>query len=876
MKPFSFKRGGLFRSPLLVLLFFCSLGNSGCEEKEVGSVTGDNTTNSSGQGVSASSHSVKLSESVYGAMFTLTRGGEILEIGEVNGDEITLENIYSHGSYTIAVEKEGFCIPPQEFTTNSENETVVEVEEIADNRYTYHWESNLKGKTFECSSNIPSDYQIEFLAERNEPDYAAYQILKDKHHILLSNEDVHWTYEYVSRLLKIVASIPFSISGNATFILTDRNLPNDIEIAEAEGVKKVYLNTEAFNNVSPRMVLLDGVRGRYFSHRLFHALIRFYTKGGFDRRAVETILNRKFGVTLDVKNIQELTGEDPGSFQDFKDEEVLDLITSFAEMPQGMYKISGLRYLIRRLDGHPHPLYPDAPAVAWPRGPNEDSYIEFMEKAFKGASEEAIHRLIIHEKSHFLWRNLFSEELRQAWIELAGWYENPEDKDGWSNHNTASFVSPYAHERNPNEDMAETIAYYILNPNKLLNVSRRKYSFVEQRIMHGSKYIAVIREDLQFEVLNLFPDYDYPGKIKRVDVVVEGDAHEDKAVVIEIELLNHPDFKDGAEKAITRIFSEVGTFTDLYLYPVGGNNHVLRGRLAISKYSKSGYWKINQITVEDTSGNKRMEGVVDFGFKLHVENPLEDLAPPAYVSDSLEIDVEEKLYKGQLAQCVTVTWEIEENTGIEDHAGVFIKFVSLDSNIYSIQKYGNAEDNSAKVNFCINNHFPPGRYTVAYLKMVDVALNTGVQYFQDNHPEHEEYTVVYINTTDPDYQPPEMDLDRIQIASEPTNPEAPDGQTKVEIIYYAKDDKSGVGSVSYYLQDPTGKTFHSYHYHENFRTFYFKGNPTEYKKYTARYTLPRGSTPGWWGLREMTLHDKGGNRKKYSFVEIVHFEVNSE
>ena len=45
--------------------------------------------------------------------------------------------------------------------------------------------------------------------------------------------------------------------------------------------------------------------------------------------------------------------------------------------------------------------------------------------------------------------------------------------------------------------------------------------------MQGSIYISQIREDLTFEVYNLFPDYVFPGKIRRVDIRVEGapEAH---------------------------------------------------------------------------------------------------------------------------------------------------------------------------------------------------------------------------------------------------------------------------------------------------------------------------------------------------------------
>lgn len=98
-----------------------------------------------------------------------------------------------------------------------------------------------------------------------------------------------------------------------------------------------------------------------------------------------------------------------------------------------------------------------------------------------------------------------------------------------------------------------------------------------------------------------------------------------------------------------------------------------------------------------------------------------------------------------------------------------------------------------------------------------------------------------------------MDLNRITVSAEPTNKEAPDGETLVTITYYARDDKSGLGTVKYALRDPQGITHTEYHYHENFYTTYFNGDPTAWKKYIIKCILPKGSVPGIWGLAEMVL-----------------------
>ncbi|GHU67611.1 hypothetical protein FACS189413_02680 [Bacteroidia bacterium] len=254
----------------------------------------------------------------------------------------------------------------------------------------------------------------------------------------------------------------------------------------------------------------------------------------------------------------------------------------YEELPEGFHKTPHLNYLIRRLNGTKHPLYPEAAAVAWGV---DNGYIEFMETAFGGDTNgfETL-RLILHEKTHFLWAYTFSEEIKNDWITLGGCYPDPNAADGWSTTKDTEFVSAYAHAKNPNEDMAESVAHYLKNPELLMSRSLPKYEFIRDRIMHGTRYISKIPDHLTFEVLNLHPDYDYPGKIKRLDVKVEGAPNDDKLVTVEIELNHIEGFEDGASYAYTRITSPlfVGTdslkhsqFSDMYLNPVDGNPHIL-------------------------------------------------------------------------------------------------------------------------------------------------------------------------------------------------------------------------------------------------------------------------------------------------------------
>ena len=387
--------------------------------------------------------------------------------------------------------------------------------------YTYHWEIDETPEGSE-SVTIVEPVEVTLLDEQIQvPSHSASLALIRKYSVHLGLE---WDPGYAYRLLQTFESIPQETNslyaqtpGVAPSIwrLSDRHIQDDISVEYSDGQRIVTITEAAFVHATPLLAAIEGVRGRYFSKRLHHAVVRFVTDDGVDRYALERILRERYAVSINIPDYSELTrhttGEHAGRFSEFKNEELIALVSMLEEFPSGMLKTPGLKYLVRRLDGTPHPLYPTAPAVAWTGA----GYIEFMESAFKEQGLDYVHRLILHEKAHFLWDHLFDEQLRQDWIELGGWYENPDDKDGWSTTKQTEFVSAYAHGVNPNEDMAESISYYIVNPDKLRSRSPAKYEFIQNRVMHGTRYISKIREDLTFEVYNLYPDYVYPGRITR-------------------------------------------------------------------------------------------------------------------------------------------------------------------------------------------------------------------------------------------------------------------------------------------------------------------------------------------------------------------------
>ena len=772
--------------------------------------------------------------------------------------------------------------------------------------FTYHWEID---ETPEGSESVTVVEPVEVEIEGHQIQLATDMVS----HFLMRKYGVipDWTWEntYLDKLLKTFESIPqrhysiyqhdFTLDEISVWKLVDYHIQDDIVIEYDNDIRVVTVSTHAFDYANPLMAKIDGVRGRYYSKRLHNAVVRFVTDNGNDRRAIQKILNERYSVSVDVHDYSELTKnttqEHSGRFSQFKNEEILAIVSMLEEFPTGMLKTPGLKYIVRRLDGLPHPLYPEAPAVAWPSA----GYIEFMESAFKETSIEYIYRLIIHEKSHFLWEHLFDDQLKRDWIEIGGWYENLDDPDGWSTTKQVEFISAYAHGINPNEDMAESISYYIVTPDKLRSRSPAKYEFIQNRIMHGTRYISKIREDLTFEVYNLYPDYIYPGKIIGLKVEVRGEPEEDKIVLIDLELHSENEF-DKAYGGYVRIHSEKPIYVETGFYPVDVNgnrvdsSHLLRSyEIRISKFAPNGYWIPDQIKLYDANKNERYNGISDFGWGMYVDNPLADCEPPEYVSNSLKLSLRESTdsesaREGGEYQIVTVTWLVEEENGLKH---VTAKLNDEVQATYSREVFGygyelNRKENGiveVSVELEVPDYHQSGTYAVNHIGMRDIAGNPRGVYFtnyqgrlSDNDVQIDEPpATIEIHTLTPDTTPPMLDLNNITIRAEPTHPEAPNGETNVYVTFKIKDDISGYAISDLYLRDPLGVMHREWHWISNrdYHRLYFNGDPTVYTTYDKTILLPVGSAPGTWGLAEMKVTDKAGNALHADFTEIVRFEV---
>ena len=750
--------------------------------------------------------------------------------------------------------------------------------------YYFVWNRTEDTGNTETEAHVNAEISIDFLDDykyaSNSGD-ASY--LRDKYNVVLLDDEAPWSTETSSRFLELYESLPSEVTNEikSVWTLTRKHLQNDISFTLKEGVYYVTVSIDAVENMTPRVAVADGVTGKYFSNRFYNALVRFVTDNGTDAEKCERILNENFATSFNVPDYSALTAgitnEDASQFQEFLPEEKLLILTMFEEMPTGMHKMPELKYLVRRKTGQSHPLYPSAAAVTWTTA--EQPYIEFMDSTFDGSSGYYnTKRLIIHEKTHMYWQYYFSDALKAKWCEIGGWYRNGNDADGWSTTKQTEFVSAYAHAHNPDEDMAESVATYVIDPALLMSRSPSKYEFIKQYIMGGSFYLTQIRDDLTFEVYNFNPDYTYPGQIDSIEINVEGGLFEDKSVTFNVTLYGTEEY-EGAESIYFRLYAgdeTVNQFYDVRLHKTDDSGLVFTDTIVISKYSYKGYWYTDQIEIIDAAGNERYESNSDFSFKVYIDNPMCDSIRPELARGSLELSLENAQNDVHPdAQYLIVKFNFVENVYL-DKALVRLYCMGKDGD--SIDTYAEEDEiyqeaGEVIMRIFIPEHYSCGIYEISEISLTDLAGNNNF-YHIDYGTLVEENNKIEIITTNPDDKVPVLDINDIQLSAVPSIPEQPNGETYVTITLKVNDDISGIKIGYLRLVDPQGVQHGYWLYFPNYSGYYFEGSdPTEVREYTFTVTLPKGSVPGMWGVYEISLTDYALNVGVYDFTEIVHFEV---
>lgn len=680
---------------------------------------------------------------------------------------------------------------------------------------------------------------------------------------------------------------------------------------ENEGYDQVVtISRLAFMYAARHTIENKAQRGVYFSRRLHKAIIRALFLHN------PTMMRSHFLNMHDVKVLEpgeldvlkrqgiNITKYPSGDYQSWflHPEELVEIATSWQEYPIGMQKIKGLKYLIRRVNGTVNPDEPTAAAIAYPRGPNIDSHIEFMEVAFSNYGE--VPNLILHELGHFIDINLTPANIRRKWEEVGGWYKDNNDPDGWSTSKQTEFVSAYSHKKNPSEDFACSISDYVLNPKLLMSRAPNKFQFIRENIMNGAYYVT--KASHEFLVLNLGnPDFMYPGRIIRIKLQVTGNVHEDKKIEFLIELANNGE-NSCAVHAGFRLTSSTGTYIDVSMKATSCS-HILTGSIVMDKSQKRGVWTTDQITLVDQNVLNRYVAGSEFGMRVWLDNGAEDFQEPKAITPSIALS----LLKEKGYSFIRATWMVADDGKMRERGGAFASINSPVTGQHSLSEYSHLAINPPQLGPNWRNELWSGHRQIP-TQMCDASMFThrqnsaGVIFNQHRFSEDEEYngltrrqvesnsfncyqvsvnipissaarsgpyylsmimtydaagnsqtlrwpnergpTVYFQSNKRPDNSLPE--IKDVSVKSHPVNERNPNGETVVNIAFNLRDTDSGIAYIQAVLVDPFGA---KHYIHPSF--YAQKG----WQLISYKHILPRGSIPGVWHMSEIRAEDNAGN-----------------
>jgi len=292
--------------------------------------------------------------------------------------------------------------------------------------------------------------------------------------------DSTWTTKQAYALLKVFETISPNLNLQfSRWRITDDGLENDIKIESKDKIKFVTVSQDVFPVEGSQEVLSPG-------KHLYYAVVQYVTENGTNRAIIELILQKRYGIyvpsydastdTSSTELTERIRNIGSTRYSNFENKDLMLIISVFEAFPQALHKIPRLQYITRRIDKDENM---DEKGISYAR--TSRGYIEFAESVFRRGNSNRARHVIAHEKAHFLWTYVFKREVRADWAKLGGWYQDSTSESGWSTTKERSaFISAYAFEEDPNEDMAESIASYLLYPHRLRSCCPEKYEFIHE------------------------------------------------------------------------------------------------------------------------------------------------------------------------------------------------------------------------------------------------------------------------------------------------------------------------------------------------------------------------------------------------------------
>ena len=295
--------------------------------------------------------------------------------------------------------------------------------------------------------------------------------LEEKYSVYL---DSTWTTKQAQVLLNVFESISPNLNLQfSRWNLSEDGFEDGIKIESKDKLKFVTMSKDVFPVEESEEVISPG-------KHLYYAVVQYITENGTNRAIIEMILQKRYGIYVPSyeSSTEGTTSDTSTRYSNFENEELMIIISVFETFPPALHKIPRLKYIIRRIDKDESEGEKGISYARTGRG-----HIELAESIFRRGNSFRARHVIAHEKAHFLWTYVFKRDVRAEWAKLGGWYRDSSES-GWSTSKERSeFITDYAFEEDPNEDMADSIASYLLYPHKLRSCCPEKYEFIHRNML---------------------------------------------------------------------------------------------------------------------------------------------------------------------------------------------------------------------------------------------------------------------------------------------------------------------------------------------------------------------------------------------------------
>ena len=152
---------------------------------------------------------------------------------------------------------------------------------------------------------------------------------------------------------------------------------------------------------------------------------------------------------------------------------------------------------------------------------------------------------------------------------------------------------------------------------------------------------------------------------------------------------------------------------------------------------------------------------------MMMDNPLEDLIPPKYVSNTVNLDLAQKEYDNQMLDVIVATWNAEEAHVRGPGGGCYGALMMNTRPPTRVSEDGPSTEEGCTVDFFMPTYMPGGIYSLSVIRNIDAAGNDKQLIFRSDYPDElpwdaqdagEPAAIIEFVSDNPDLLPPEIDL----------------------------------------------------------------------------------------------------------------------